>query len=82
MVTGPTGSGKTTTMAAIINYINNHRKAHIITIEDPIEFTHTPVNCLVSHREIRQHAKSFNTVGYMQELNRTIVGEFRINVWH
>ena len=80
LVTGPTGSGKTTTMAAIINYINNTRKAHIITIEDPIEFTHTPVNCLISHREIRQHAKSFNTAlkaALREDPDVILVGELR-----
>ena len=80
LVTGPTGSGKTTTMAAIINYINSNRKAHIITIEDPIEFTHTPVNCLISHREIRQHAKSFNTAlkaALREDPDVILVGELR-----
>lgn len=80
LVTGPTGSGKTTTMAAMINYINQTRKAHIITIEDPIEFTHTPVNCLISHREIRQHAKSFNTAlkaALREDPDVILVGELR-----
>lgn len=80
LVTGPTGSGKTTTMAAIINYINNNRKAHIITIEDPIEFSHTPVNCLISHREVRQHAKSFSTAlkaALREDPDVILVGELR-----
>lgn len=80
LVTGPTGSGKTTTMAAMINYINNSRRAHIITIEDPIEFTHTPVNCLISHREVRQHAKSFDSAlkaALREDPDVILVGELR-----
>ncbi len=52
LVTGPTGCGKSTTLAAIINYINRERKEHIITIEDPIEFVHTAINCLINQREL------------------------------
>ncbi len=58
-VTGPTGSGKSTTLAAIINYINQTRQGHIITIEDPIEFVHTNINCLINQREVSSHTKSF-----------------------
>ncbi|NDD29265.1 MAG: type IV pilus twitching motility protein PilT [Proteobacteria bacterium] len=59
LVTGPTGSGKSTTLAAMINHVNQTRKAHIITIEDPIEFTHNSSVCLIDHREIGAHTKSF-----------------------
>jgi len=59
LVTGPTGSGKSTTLAAIIDYCNKHRRDHIITIEDPIEFKHTRINCIVNHREVGIHTRSF-----------------------
>ncbi|HYM62285.1 MAG TPA: type IV pilus twitching motility protein PilT [Thermoanaerobaculia bacterium] len=59
LVTGPTGSGKSTTLAAIIDLINETRSLHIITIEDPIEFVHTNKSCLIHQREIGTHATSF-----------------------
>src|SRR5205809_3021037 len=59
LVTGPTGSGKSTTLAAIIDLINDTRSLHIITIEDPIEFVHGNKKCLIHQREIGTHAKSF-----------------------
>jgi twitching motility protein PilT len=59
LVTGPTGSGKTTTLAAIINEINRTYQRHIITIEDPIEFIHEPMMSLVTHREVGSHADTF-----------------------
>ena len=59
LVTGPTGSGKSTTLAAIIDLINDTRSLHIITIEDPIEFVHPNKKCLVHQREIGTHATSF-----------------------
>ena len=59
VVTGPTGSGKSTTLAAIIDQANRTRTDHIITIEDPIEFVHNSQGCLVNHREIGVHTKSF-----------------------
>src|SRR6266404_5330187 len=59
LVTGPTGSGKSTTLAAIVDYANNERKDHIITVEDPIEFVHKSQGCLVNHREVGIHTKSF-----------------------
>lgn len=59
LVTGPTGSGKSTTLAAIIDMINETRSLHIITIEDPIEFVHPNKKCLIHQREIGSHAKSF-----------------------
>ena len=59
LVTGPTGSGKSTTLAAIVDMINETRSLHIITIEDPIEFVHPNKKCLIHQREIGTHAKSF-----------------------
>lgn len=59
IVTGPTGSGKSTTLAAIIDYANKNRRDHIITLEDPIEFVHQSKNCLVNQREVGVHTKSF-----------------------
>ena len=80
LVTGPTGSGKTTTMAAMINHINQNKQSHIITIEDPIEFSHTPIKSLISHREIRQHAKSFTSAlkaALREDPDVILVGEMR-----
>ena len=59
LVTGPTGSGKSTTLAAIINLVNETRNLHVITIEDPIEFVHPNKKCLIQQREIGSHASSF-----------------------
>lgn len=59
IVTGPTGSGKSTTLAAMINHINENRNAHIITIEDPLEFSHNNKKCIIDHREVGIHANSF-----------------------
>lgn len=59
VVTGPTGSGKSTTLATMIDYCNKNRKDHVITLEDPIEFVHESKNCLVNHREVGLHTKSF-----------------------
>src|SRR4029434_235015 len=59
LVTGPTGSGKSTTLAALVDYANTHRKDHILTIEDPVEFVHKSRNCIVNHREVGLHTKSF-----------------------
>jgi twitching motility protein PilT len=60
IVTGPTGSGKSTTLAAMIDLINRTRKEHIITLEDPIEFVHSSKNCLINQREIHRHTRSFS----------------------
>jgi twitching motility protein PilT len=60
LLTGPTGSGKSTTLAAIVNHINETRNAHIITIEDPLEFVHQNKQCIFSQRKIGAHAKSFS----------------------
>lgn len=59
VVTGPTGSGKSTTLAAMLDYANKNRRDHIITMEDPIEFVHESKNSLVNHREVGVHTKSF-----------------------
>jgi twitching motility protein PilT len=59
LVTGPTGSGKTTTLAALVNEINTGSKKHIITIEDPIEFVHGPLNSVITQRQVGVHAESF-----------------------
>src|ERR1700716_3425797 len=59
LVTGPTGSGKSTTLASLIHTINDRQQAHIITIEDPIEFVHENRRCLISQRELSSHTKSF-----------------------
>ena len=59
LVTGPTGSGKSTTLAAVVDYANLHRKDHILTVEDPIEFVHQSQQSLVNHREVGMHTKSF-----------------------
>src|SRR6201994_414001 len=61
LVTGKTGSGKSTTLAAMIDDINQREKGHILTIEDPIEFVHQRKNCLISQREIGVHAASFSS---------------------
>ncbi len=60
LVTGPTGSGKSTSLAAIIDHINKNRAEHILTIEDPIEFVHTPHKCLINQREVGSHTRSFS----------------------
>jgi len=59
VVTGPTGSGKSTTLAAMIDYINTNLRKHIITIEDPIEFVHSVKNSVIVHREVGEHTRSF-----------------------
>ena len=59
LVTGPTGSGKTTTLASIINYINDHYRRHILTIEEPIEFVHQHKQCLITQREVGLHTHDF-----------------------
>ncbi len=80
LVTGPTGSGKSTTLAAIIDYINETRDAHIITIEDPLEFVHPNKKCLFTQREIGTHAKSFSDalrVASREDPDIILVGEMR-----
>ncbi|MFT7183784.1 MAG: twitching motility protein PilT [Oceanicoccus sp.] len=80
VVTGPTGSGKSTTLAAMVNEINNTRRAHIITVEDPIEFVHNSKMALVTQREVGQHSKSFpNAIraALRQDPDVILVGEMR-----
>ncbi len=80
LVTGPTGSGKSTTLAAMIDYINETRDAHIITIEDPLEFVHQNKKCLITHREIGTHANSFEEalkVASRENPDIILVGEMR-----
>ncbi|MCM2266681.1 MAG: type IV pilus twitching motility protein PilT [Elusimicrobiales bacterium] len=80
LVTGPTGSGKSTTLAALINQINNKRKGHILTVEDPIEFTYEANTCVVRQREIGQHTRSFNNAlraALREDPNVILVGEMR-----
>jgi len=60
LVTGPTGSGKSTTLAAMVDHLNKHEQGHILTIEDPIEFVHTSNKCLVNQREVHRDTHSFN----------------------
>jgi len=59
LVTGPTGSGKSTTLAAMVDYANKNRKDHILTVEDPIEFVHKSQGCIVNHREVGLHTMTF-----------------------
>ncbi len=80
LVTGPTGSGKSTTLAAIVDEINRTRKDHIITIEDPIEFVHESKNCIVNHREVGVHTKSFAAAlrgALREDPDVILVGEMR-----
>jgi len=80
LVTGPTGSGKSTTLAAIIDYANKNRKDHIITIEDPIEFVHQSQGCVVNHREVGPHTKSFSAAlraALREDPDIIMVGELR-----
>jgi len=80
IVTGPTGSGKSTTLAAIIHEANRLRKDHIITIEDPIEFVHQSESCIVNHREVGLHTKSFSAAlrgALREDPDIILVGEMR-----
>jgi twitching motility protein PilT len=80
VVTGPTGSGKSTTLAAMIDYINRKRSAHIITIEDPIEFVHDNQKCLINQREIGNHTDGFKPAlraALREDPDIVMVGEMR-----
>ena len=80
LVTGPTGSGKSTTLASMVNYINENRDGHIITIEDPIEYYHPHKRCVVTQREIGQDVPSFSEAirrALRQDPDVILVGELR-----
>src|SRR4051812_17316454 len=80
LVTGPTGSGKSTTLAAMMDYANLHRQDHVITVEDPIEFVHRSQNCLVQHREVGVHTRSFANAlrgALREDPDIILVGEMR-----
>ena len=80
LVTGPTGSGKSTTLAAMIDYINNNRYEHILTIEDPIEFVHDSKKCLVNQREVHRDTHGFNEAlrsALREDPDIILVGELR-----
>ena len=80
LVTGPTGSGKSTTLASMVNYINENRDGHIITIEDPIEYYHPHKRCIVTQREIGQDVPSFSEAirrALRQDPDVILVGELR-----
>ncbi|MCB0407677.1 MAG: type IV pilus twitching motility protein PilT [Bdellovibrionales bacterium] len=80
LVTGPTGSGKSTTLASLIHYINTTKKKHIITIEDPIEYLHKGINCLINQRELERHTRSFARAlraALREDPDIILVGELR-----
>ncbi len=80
LVTGPTGSGKSTTLAAMIDYINKNRSDHIITIEDPIEFVHQNQRCLLNQREVHNHTLGFKNAlraALREDPDIVLVGEMR-----
>ncbi|GAB6404721.1 type IV pilus twitching motility protein PilT [Pseudomonas sp. MHK4] len=80
LVTGPTGSGKSTTLAAMIDYLNSHRHHHILTIEDPIEFVHESRKCLINQREVHRDTRSFATAlrsALREDPDVILVGELR-----
>jgi twitching motility protein PilT len=82
LVTGPTGSGKSTTLAAMIDHINKTRAAHVLTIEDPVEFVHVPQKAQITHREIGTHAATYadaiRSAG-REDPNVILIGELRTN---
>ena len=80
LVTGPTGSGKSTTLAGIIDFINHNRSEHILTVEDPIEFVHVPDKCVINQREVGNHTKSFANAlrsALREDPDVILVGEMR-----
>ncbi|MBL0379512.1 MAG: type IV pilus twitching motility protein PilT [Desulfofustis sp. PB-SRB1] len=80
LVTGPTGSGKSTTLAAMVDYINTKRHDHVVTIEDPIEFVHANKRCLINQREVSRHTESFKNAlraALRQDPDIILVGEMR-----
>lgn len=80
LVTGPTGNGKSTTLASMLDHINRHRKTHIITIEDPLEFIHQNKNSLINQREIGSHSESFSSAlraAFREDPDVVMIGEMR-----
>jgi len=80
LVTGPTGSGKSTTLAAMVDHVNKNRKNHIITVEDPVEFVHKNQGCVINHREVGVHTKSFKSAlrgALREDPDIILVGEMR-----
>lgn len=80
LVTGPTGSGKSTTLAAMINHLNESSYGHVLTVEDPIEFVHESKRCLVNQREVGPHTMSFNNAlraALREDPDAILVGELR-----
>ncbi|MBD1576240.1 MULTISPECIES: type IV pilus twitching motility protein PilT [Vibrio] len=80
LVTGPTGSGKSTTLAAMVDHINRNQKKHILTIEDPIEFTHSNHKCLINQREVHRDTHGFNEAlrsALREDPDVILVGELR-----
>jgi twitching motility protein PilT len=80
LVTGPTGSGKSTTLAAMVNHVNEHEYAHILTVEDPIEFVHEAKKCLINQREVGPHTLSFANAlrsALREDPDVILVGEMR-----
>jgi twitching motility protein PilT len=80
LITGPTGSGKSTTLCALIDYINRHRTDHVITIEDPIEFVHENKKCLINQRQVGEHTGSFKhalRAALREDPDIVLVGEMR-----
>lgn len=82
LVTGPTGSGKSTTLAAMLDHINRNRACHILTIEDPVEFVHEPIRAQVTHREVGPDAGSFAAAirsAGREDADVILIGELRTN---
>jgi twitching motility protein PilT len=82
LVTGPTGSGKSTTLAGMINHINETRACHVLTVEDPVEFVHQPKKAQITHREVGPHVSSFATAirsAGREDPNVILIGELRNN---
>ena len=80
LVTGPTGSGKSTTLAAMVDHVNHSRKGHIVTIEDPVEFVHKYHSCVVTQREVGTHARTFHEAlrdAVREDPDVILVGEMR-----
>jgi len=80
LVTGPTGSGKSTTLAAMVNHLNETEYGHVLTVEDPIEFVHESKKCLVNQREVGPHTLSFNNAlraALREDPDAILVGELR-----